>query len=787
MALKGLIRERYHIIEEIGRGGFGIAYRAHDLKVDRDVVVKQLHEQWAGDDNNPKARRLFETEWRSLARLSEHPNIVYLIDLLEEYNAFVMQWVGGGNLTDLIKGKGKLSLLQSVILMGEVCDGLAAAHKIGIVHRDIKPSNILLTTEGHAKISDFGIAHQPHAGQERDFTVSGSNLGTINFMAPEQARGDNRITPAADIYSVGTTLYAAITGRYYLPFKAVKGDFDYETMAYNFRLVRDKEPDRPRRYNPYVTPALEAVVLKCLQKNIPDRYQATEEVSEALKRVRTQLENERDRIYREAEAALSVAKWGQALKLYDRVLAIDENYAEAVPHREMARKWLGPDEEERSKERAAEPDRPAPAKAPVGVQERASAPAEDFRLPESNFGQDSIAGVGAAAEAISSAGRVDRSVELGPFEVRPQLATPRGPGANGNGNGQRYATTGTGSSDQVPDIIMWGKPEPKKRRIPRWLIALIILFLVINAVLAVILFVLPPEQPRATPTATSQAVATATIAPTTAPPVATATLEPTTAPTSTPEPSPTATATPSPTVELSPTPVSLKQPLYSTLFTTADFPNNAPGQPRTSFFTNGTIILYGKTSFQEGVKPGDPLLIEVFRVVNGKAENTPVLQRNEVVKDELITNLPPAGLPPGQYTVMVKLNGQPVPLEKPVNYSIALPPPTNTPIPNTTRPGGGTKTTPPVTTAFPTTPPVTTAPPTTPPTTPPVPTTTAAPTTAPVTTTTVATSSALSTTTAVVITTAPVTTVVPTTPAVTPAATTSVTTQAPTTAATTTA
>ena len=155
MALKGLIRERYHITEEIGRGGFGIAYRAHDLKVDRDVVVKQLHEQWATDEANPKARRLFETEWRSLARLSEHPNIVYLIDLLEEYNAFVMQWVGGGNLTDLIKGKGKLSLLQSVSLLSEVCDGLAAAHKLGIVHRDIKPSNILLTTEGHAKISDF--------------------------------------------------------------------------------------------------------------------------------------------------------------------------------------------------------------------------------------------------------------------------------------------------------------------------------------------------------------------------------------------------------------------------------------------------------------------------------------------------------------------------------------------------------------------------------------------------------------------------------------------------------
>jgi serine/threonine protein kinase len=717
MSLKGLVRERYQILEEIGRGGFGIAYRAHDLKVDRDVVVKQLHEQWVTDEANPKARRLFETEWRSLARLSEHPNIVYLIDLLEEYNAFVMQWVGGGNLTDLIKSKGNLSLLQSVRLSGEVCDGLAAAHKLGIVHRDIKPSNILLTTEGYAKISDFGIAHQPHAGQDRDVTISGSNLGTINFMAPEQARGDNRITPAADLYSVGTTLYAAVTGRYYLPFKAVKSDLDYETMAYNFRLVRDREPDRPRRYNPYISGGLEAVIMKCLHKQVNERYQDAEEVGYVLKRVRTQLENDRDRLYREGEAALSVGKWAQAVKLYDRVLAIDDTYGEAAAHREIARNHLSSDSGEKGRERfksfRAEPVKvlgvstsvlrsggvsqtpglaPVPASLQVPVQTPGLAPGS---APASPPAQDE-----GIAPAVSE--RVEKSIELGPFEVKP--ANP----AAGS------ADAGSGKPPGEPEVILWSNELPPaeadaerpRRRfpLPLWLMALLVALLIAAlAVGAFFLFQSSPAAPAPAATATAPAptVGEISLAPannaqaslaSTLPPTPvfapTASPEPVaTAPASGGQPTPTAAAAspsivaPTPTPVVTPTPLAFKQPLFASLFTTGEFPNNAPGQPLTNFFTNSTILLFGKVNIQDGIKTGDALTLEVFRVVNNQPEASPILSRNEkITQNAYILSSLPSNVTPGLYSVTLKLGGQVVNQGQPVTYTIAAVP-TATPRP----------------------------------------------------------------------------------------------------------
>ena len=675
MGLKGLVRDRYQIIEEIGRGGFGIAYRAHDLKVDRDVVVKQLHEQWASDEANPKARRLFETEWRSLARLSEHPNIVYLIDLLEEYNAFVMQWVGGGNLTDLIKSKGNLSLLQSARLMGEVCDGLAAAHKLGIIHRDIKPSNILLTTEGYAKVSDFGIAHQPHAGQDRDLTISGSNLGTINFMAPEQARGDNRITPAADLYSVGTTLYAAVTGRYYLPFKAVKSDLDYETMAYNFRLVRDREPDRPRRYNPYISAGLEAVIMKCLHKSVNERYQDAEEVGQVLKRVRTQLENDRDRLYREAEASLSVGKWSQAIKLYDRVLAIDEDYNDSVVHRSLARKHLtaeGLDKTSPKKLMTKEPAKLADPVVPLSVSQGVG------QVP-------AVVSQVAPVPLNATPDKVDKSIELGPFEVRPPNS------AAGS------ADAGSADVANDPDIMLWSKElrpaaqEQHSQRLPlpAWLLAVLALVVLAVIVGAFVRFsgspaALSPVTPVVTstpavslapainsqPTTATPSEPTPIFAPTASPePAATVTPLPTTVP-----PSPTIVAS-TPTPTLSPTVVTFKQPVFASLFTTGAFPNNAPGAPLKDFFTNSTILLFGKVNMQEGIKVGDPLTLEVYRMVNNQPEASPILSRNEkITRDEYILSSLPSNVTPGQYSVLLTLNGQTLNQGQPVIYSVALPP-----------------------------------------------------------------------------------------------------------------
>ncbi|HEX2909726.1 MAG TPA: serine/threonine-protein kinase [Chloroflexia bacterium] len=681
MALKGLIRDRYHILKEIGRGGFGIAYRAHDIKVDRDVVVKQLHEQWATDESNPKARRLFETEWRSLARLSEHPNIVYLTDLLEEYNAFVMQWVGGGNLTDLIKSKGKLSLLQSVTLMSEVCDGLGAAHKLGIVHRDIKPSNILLTTEGHAKISDFGIAHQPHAGQERDVTVSGSNLGTINFMAPEQARGDNRITPAADLYSVGTTLYAAVTGRYYLPFRAVKNEFDYETMAYNFRLVRDREPDRPRRYNPYVSSSLEAIIMKCLQKNIKDRYQEAEELGQALRRVRTQLENERDRLYREAEAALSVAKWNQAIKLYERVLAIDEDYAEANAHLAMARKWVGPlDESENLSERSSRLVVEVNNALPNSISREENA-AEEVRQTFAAADGSAVMGVpvGAGGSQGSNGSapvppRLEKSVELGPFEVKPHSAGPASSSSNGN---RIYRS----SDEEVPDIVAWGKGhDRKRRRFPAWLLALLIILLTVALVAALAVFAFPGEAAKATPTTGAVATVTTNLANQAALPVSTPSLAPTDTIAATATATAEATASPSP----GPTQPVLKQ-LFSSLFTTDEYSNNRPGKDRKDFPLNSTVILYGQVNLQDGINVGDQVTVEIYKVVNGQAAQTPFETRNDSIKKDkdqvayILLYLPANNV--GQFAALVKPANPAIVSLQTINYSVYVQPtPTPTPI-----------------------------------------------------------------------------------------------------------
>jgi serine/threonine protein kinase len=735
MTLKGILRERYQIKEEIGRGGFGIAYLAYDIKVDRRVVVKQLHEQWATDDTNPKARRLFETEWRSLSRLSEHPNIVTLYDLLEEHNAFVMQYVGGGNLTDLIKGKGKLSLLQAVALVAEVCDGLAAAHKIDIVHRDIKPSNILLTTEGHAKISDFGIAHQPHAGQDRDITISGSNLGTINFMSPEQARGDNRITPAADLYSVGTTLYAAVTGRYYLPFRAVKNEMDYETLAFNFRLVRDKEPDKPHRYNPHIGPPLETVIMRALQKTIADRYQSAEEMAADLRRARTHLENERDRLYKEAEAALSVARWNVAKKLYERVLAIDDTFAEAEEHYQFVLKWLAPVEDEVK----------APQKVANGDKSNGVVPPPPRNLPplppplnDFNYrGSDPTNRRDTGPAPADGASELQKSVALGPFKVES--------GSNGHVSG-----VNTGSEPSIPDIVVWNKDKKNgKSKVPPFVFALLFLLVLVGVTAGLIFLTSPAPGQSVTPTAVAIATNTADAPTLTTAPVTTApatTVAPTidTTATALAQVSPTVapTATPTTPATVAVTPVEFNNP-FQTVFMTTQFVNGEPVSA-TDFVVGNPIALFARLNRQPGLDTGDQLQLDVYQ--NRNPPLTPLTEpdkpytRTAAINDRGEIYEP--GLPSavGEYTVYIRKGETYLNFTQPLRYVVraqpTLPPtrpptarPTNTPI-ITARPTTNVpQTTPALTTAVPTTVAPTTAPPQTtvaaPPTTAPAATTAA--------------------------------------------------------------
>ncbi|MEI6045459.1 MAG: serine/threonine-protein kinase [Chloroflexota bacterium] len=712
MALKGIVRARYKIIEEIGRGGFGVAYRARDIRVGRDVVVKQLHD-WAVDDQNPKARMLFETEWRSLASLSEHPNIVYLIDLLEEHNAFVMQYVGGGNLTEAIKSKGKLPLLEAVRLMAEVCDGLAAAHRLNIVHRDIKPSNILLTTEGHAKISDFGIAHQPHEGQDLDVTISGSNLGTINYMAPEQARGDNRITPLADIYSVGATLYAAVTGRYYLPFRAVRSDFDYETMAYNFKLVRERDPDKPRRYNAAIPTNLESVILHSLEKEPRERYSSAEELSKALGHVRTQLEVERNRAYLEAEVALEQARWALALKLYDKVLAIDETYAKAVTQRELARKWLEPDE---------------------------NAPA--LRLPQKRKGS-LIAKPPQEKEPIEveQANLIGENDNFAGPEIIPHLVdsfVPPFPDTFGqhigNGHKPEHATLPNPFQPEDFDSGMDGSPlveegKADSKHLGGKRNVLLLLLLVVALILVVGLGLMAggvfdtknnskeTASPISAATTTNPTLTVAvqtTLAPTAA-------AQTTLAPTATLEPTvtiatPTITTTSNPDAEPTNTAPSGRIPLVISSGTTNKTDTfGGPGPLVTSFDPRAAIFIYAQIANSQA---GERIDLLGYKLVGNQRESEPTWTDLRVLDREsgyIFFNKNAADLVAGaSYEVELRFNEQVIPSPTPIKFTVLIVPPTWTPSPVVSRPR--TTTPPIVTTVAATTPPIiTTAVVTTPP------------------------------------------------------------------------
>jgi serine/threonine protein kinase len=763
MPLKGIVRNRYQILEEIGRGGFGIAYRARDLLVNRDVVVKQLHEQFSADESNPKARRLFETEWQALASLSEHPNIVHLTDLLRDENAYVMQFISGGNLTELIKSKSKLPLLHSVILMAEVCNGLTAAHRLRIVHRDVKPSNILLTYDGHAKISDFGIAHQPHEGREADLTVSGSNLGTINYMAPEQARGDNRITPAADIYSVGATLYAAITGRYYLPFRAVKSDFDYDTMAYNFKLVRERTPDKPSKYNPYCPPMLNAVVLRCLEKEPKERYSSADDVSVALNRVRTLLENERDRAYTEAEAAFNTGKWLIAIKAYERVLAIEDEYLEAIEHREFAHKWLSPEDEELAYP-AKEPDSstpPSQSKPNAGaISDKAQVPAiNGASSPPVDKAAGAVPSQNGAAASFSSAPRYASASYLNPqHDLKP---TPNPQASSGNfDQGYENVINNGAANNSVPSSVAakngYNKrnseipesfaveravqigvssslPPVKPKLQIQWALVGIIAVFILGAVLVISGFVIlngqsnpKPSNPTiaaiATDTIDVSATAQATI-PTITPNVAAtdaffAALTATAQPTDTPPP--TATALP-PTATAEP-----KIPIVVKSLLAKNYSSSLSGTNNDTFEQSDT--LYFMMQISDG-KPGEELVLE-FRV-RGVSQAFLTDKTKLTQSDGIISFAKPLTyILPANYDLVIKFNDKII--TGPIPFKIVAKPTTVT---ATTTPVRTTTTLVVTTTTATTTPPVssTAAPTTVATTTPPVSTTPAATTAAPTT------------------------------------------------------
>src|SRR4051812_10760276 len=235
------LSERYSIERELGQGGMATVYLAHDLKHDRDVAIKVLHED-LGATLGPDR---FLAEIKTTARL-QHPHILPLLDSGEANGLlfYVMPFVAGETLRERLTRDTQLPIADGIRIAREVADALSAAHAHGIIHRDIKPENILLQG-GHALVADFGIALAvQHAGGAR-MTQTGLSLGTPQYMSPEQAMGDKTVDARADIYALGAVLYEMLAGE--PPFtgptvQAIVARILTEKPA-SLRAVRDTVPE----------------------------------------------------------------------------------------------------------------------------------------------------------------------------------------------------------------------------------------------------------------------------------------------------------------------------------------------------------------------------------------------------------------------------------------------------------------------------------------------------------------------------------------------------------------
>jgi serine/threonine protein kinase/Flp pilus assembly protein TadD len=259
----------YTILEKLGEGGMGVVYKAEDTKLKREVAIKFLPHHIS---RNKEERQRFEIEAQAAASLN-HPNIahIYAIEETDDEMFIVMEYIDGDELKDRIKSKS-LSSDELKTIAIQTCEGLLAAHKKEIVHRDIKSSNIMITKDGKVKIMDFGLA-KIKGGIE--VTKIGSTIGTIAYMSPEQAKGEE-LDNKTDIWSFGVVLYEMLTGE--LPFK---GDYEqaviYSILNEDPKSVAELHGDSPSQ--------LTHIVEKTLQKNPVRRYQATKELIEELKAI----------------------------------------------------------------------------------------------------------------------------------------------------------------------------------------------------------------------------------------------------------------------------------------------------------------------------------------------------------------------------------------------------------------------------------------------------------------------------------------------------------------------
>src|SRR5881409_2385523 len=264
----------YELLEQIGRGGQGVVFRAHQKSLNRTVALKVISlGQWASEARVKRFRR----EAEAAARL-EHPCIVPIYEVGERDGScyFSMKFVEGGQLDAVVK-REQMPIRRAVELIGKVARTVHYAHEHGILHRDIKPGNILVDAKGEPHLTDFGLARLLES--ERTVTRTLEVLGTPSYMAPEQAAGNNPatagLTSATDVYGVGAVLYQLLTG--HPPFA---GGTTYETV----RMVLETQPRQPRLWNPKVDRDVSTICLKCLDKDPQCRYSSALALAEDLER-----------------------------------------------------------------------------------------------------------------------------------------------------------------------------------------------------------------------------------------------------------------------------------------------------------------------------------------------------------------------------------------------------------------------------------------------------------------------------------------------------------------------
>lgn len=260
------LADRYVIERDLGRGGMGIVYQAYDREIGEQVALKFV----LGSDARNLERMQREIRF---ARKVTHRNVVRVHDCADFHGwpFLTMEFVEGITLTSLLARQERLELPEAISLAIDICSGVSAAHQMNLVHRDLKPQNIMVTSDRHAKVLDFGLAKPPG---DLGLTGTGELVGTVGYMSPEQANGEKSIDARSDIFSLGVLFYEMFTGT--RPFEA-------PTSAAILARVITHQPPKPSSLRPELPHQLDEIILRCLEKNAGDRFQTVAAVESALR------------------------------------------------------------------------------------------------------------------------------------------------------------------------------------------------------------------------------------------------------------------------------------------------------------------------------------------------------------------------------------------------------------------------------------------------------------------------------------------------------------------------